>query len=174
MNSSAKVDRSVQEMWECYLAQSGEPSVTPPPTAWHFCDNQVDADACAVLALTGRKRATASSLWFFQSRRLRPPSAGDLEVVTSWNGIAQCIIRTTAVQIVRFSDVTIEHAAAEGEGDGSLAFWRTTHWEYYQRELAGTGYVPAEDMPVVLQYFEVVYPSSALVSGPMKRRRPCD
>jgi len=124
MNSSDKVDPSVQEMWERYLAQSGEPSATPSPMAWHFCDNQVDADTCAALALAGRKHATASSLWFFQSQHLRLPSVGDLEVVTSWNGIAQCIIRTTAVQIVPFSDVTNEHASAEGEGDGSLGFWR--------------------------------------------------
>lgn len=144
-------------MWEGYLAHSGRPIATPYPAPWHFCDNQVDADTCAALVLAGRKHATGSSLWFFESRGLAPPSVGDLDIVTNWRGTAQCIIRTTAVQIVRFSDVTAEHAMAEGEGDGSLEFWRNTHWEYYKRELAGTAYVPVEDMPVVCQYFELVY-----------------
>ena len=148
---------SVRRMWEGYLAHSGE-LATPPPEAWHFCDNEVDADTCALLVVAGRKRATAPSLWFFESRGLTPPVVGELNIVTNWSGVAQCIIRTTAVQIVRFSDVTVEHAMAEGEGDGSLAFWRATHWEYYKRELVGTGYVPMEDMPVVCQYFERVYP----------------
>lgn len=144
-------------MWERYLTRSGTP-ITAPPEAWHFCDNEVDADTCAVLVLAGRKRATASSLRFFESRGLPAPTVGELNIVTDWRGVAQCIIRTTAVRIVRFSDVTADHAAAEGEGDGSLAFWRAVHWEYYKRELAGTGHEPMADMLVVCQYFERVYP----------------
>jgi hypothetical protein len=57
-------------------------------------------------------------------------------------------------------DVTEEHAQLEGEGDGTLASWRATHWPYYHRELDGTRYTPAEDMPVVCQYFEVVFPGA--------------
>jgi uncharacterized protein YhfF len=155
---TTQMDSSVQRMWEDYLARSGKPIATPHPACWHFCDNQVDADNCATLVLGGRKHATASSLWFFELKGLAPPAVGDLDIVTNWRGAAQCIIRTTAVQIVRFSDVTVEHAKAEGEGDGSLEFWRNAHWEYYKRELGGTGYVPVGDMPVVCQYFELVYP----------------
>ena len=86
------------------------------------------------------------------------PAVGDLDIVTNWQGVAQCVIRTTKVDIVRFCDVTAEHAAAEGEGDGSLDFWRRVHWAYYHRELAGTTYRPAKDMPIVCQYFERVFP----------------
>jgi len=149
---------SVRHLWTNYLTRAGKPEWIPLPAAWHFCDNEVDADACAGLVLAGRKRATAPSLWFFESRGLSLPAVDDLEIVTNWNGIAQCIIRTTAVRVVRFVDVTEEHARLEGEGGGSLEFWRAAHWTYYQRELKGTGYAPAEDMPVVCQYFEVVFP----------------
>lgn len=93
-----------------------------------------------------------------ESRGLPLPAVGDLDIVTNWNGSAQCIIRTTEVAIVRFCDVTADHARAEGEGDGTLASWRATHGAYYQRELAGTKYTPAEDMPVVCQSFVVIYP----------------
>ena len=145
-------------MWRAYVTATGMPVTAPLPPSWHFCDNEVDADQCALLVLSERKRATAPSLWFFESRGLPLPAAGDFDVVTDWKGIAQCIIQTTAVSIVRFCDVTPEHAMAEGEGDGSLEFWRSIHWSYYQRELAGTGYAPVEEMPVVCQYFKRIYP----------------
>jgi uncharacterized protein YhfF len=151
------MDPSIGQIWIAYLTGSGQP-VTPPPPAWHFCDCQVDADNCETLVLSGRKRATTTSLWFFESRNLNLPAVGDLDIVTDWAGIARCIIRTTAVCIVPFCEIDLEYAAVEGEGDGSLEFWRAVHWAYYQRELSGTKYVPADDMPLVCQYFELVYP----------------
>lgn len=150
--------RTVREMWMAYLQASGMPATLPQPASWHFCDNQNDADACAKLVMSGKKRATAPSLWFFESRGLLPPGEGDLDIVTDWAGVAQCIIRTSAVSIVRFCDVSADHALAEGEDDGSLESWRRVHWAYYHRELAGTGYVVSEEMPVVCQLFERIFP----------------
>jgi uncharacterized protein YhfF len=152
------MDPSVARLWADYLTKAAVPVSTPMPAAWHFCDNESDADTCAALVLTGRKRATAPSLWFFELNGLVTPAVGQLEIVTNWKGIAQCIIRTTAVQVVPFREVTAEHARLEGEGDGSLASWQAVHWAYYQRELAGTKYLVTEDMPIVCQYFEVVFP----------------
>ena len=148
---------SVLDLWTDYLRRSGEPSSIPIPDVWHFCDNERDADECAALVLDGRKRATSPSLWFLEHHGLALPSIGKLDIVTNWKSIAQCVIRTTAVHIVRFRDVTTDHARLEGEGDGSLDSWRTVHWAYYQRELAGTKYTPTEDMPIVCQTFEVVF-----------------
>ena len=145
-------------MWLNYLRRSGQPRSTPIPEAWHFCDNELDADSCARLVLAGRKRATAPSLWFCEQHGLPPPSVGNVDIITNWAGIAQCVIRTTAVHIARFLDVTAEHARLEGEGDGSLESWRTVHWAYYLRDLEGTKYAPTADMPIVCQYFEVVFP----------------
>jgi uncharacterized protein YhfF len=149
---------SAAAMWAAYLSSVGNPVTPKVPAVWHFCDNPADADTCAALVLAGRKRATAPSKWYFESRNLPLPAVGDLDIVTDWQGNAQCIIRTTGVSVVRFCDVTAGHALAEGEGDGSLEFWRKVHWHYYHRELAGTSYVPAEDMPVVCQYFERIFP----------------
>ena len=153
-------------MWRAYrehraLGAAGAPGAElpeEPPSAWHFCDNAEDADACAALVLAGRKRATAPSRWGLEARGEPLPRPGDLHVVTDWSGVARCVIRTTAVEVVPVRDVTAAHAAAEGEGDGSLAFWRRVHRAYYERELAGTPYVPRDDMPVVCEQFEVVFP----------------
>ena len=32
------------------------------------------------------------------------------------------------------AEVTEDFAAAEGEGDGTLAYWRRVHWSYFGRE----------------------------------------
>jgi uncharacterized protein YhfF len=151
---------SVPAMWGAYLATLGNPSgvARRPLSAWHFCDNEQDADECARLVLSGLKRATAPSLWYFESRNEPLPQVGDVHVVTNWAGEAQCVIRTTQVQIVPFREVTEEHAAAEGEGDRTLAWWRRVHWGYYHRELEGTAFQPREDMPIVCERFERVFP----------------
>jgi uncharacterized protein YhfF len=151
---------SVTTMWRSYRALQGPSSDLPtePPPAWHFCDNQVDADECARLALAGRKRATAHSLWEFKASGEPLPRVGDLYIVTNWAGEAQCIRRTTAVETLPFHAITEAHAAAEGEGDGTLAWWRGAHWAYYQRELGGSGVVATPDMLIVFEHFERVFP----------------
>jgi uncharacterized protein YhfF len=151
---------SVEEMWAAFRAQLPDAAAGPQETylAWHFCDNQADADELAELALAGRKRATASPLWSYEDEHEPVPQAGDFNVITDWSGAARCIIRTTSVDIVAFDQVSAEFAATEGEGDGSLAFWREAHWAAFTRELKGIGRSPRPDMPVVCERFEVVFP----------------
>jgi uncharacterized protein YhfF len=156
--SETSVKDSVRRMWREYCAVAAMPPDTPLPPVWHFCDNRADADVCAALVRGGRKRATAPSLWGLLSRGEPLPDVGTLDLITAWDGEARAIIRTTRVVICPFSHVSADHAAAEGEGDGSLSWWRRVHLEYYSRELAETQYTVSEEMPIVCQYFELVYP----------------
>ena len=148
---------SVLDMWSNYLTSVGQrPGCTELRfQAWHFCDNQRDADELAQLVLNGTKRATAPCLWQIEDGHL--PQCGDLDVITFWSGRACCVIRTTEVEIKSFADVSPAFAACEGEGDGSLAYWRQAHWAYYARVLSRLGRVPSYDMPILCQRFERVY-----------------
>ena len=154
---------SVKRIWDDYVAHRPDPSrlSTDPPPAWHFCDNEGDANECAQLVLAGVKRATSPSLWSFESSQEALPRPGDLNIVTDWCGKAVCVIRTTKVLILPLNEITEIHAMIEGEGDGSLEWWRKAHWDYYHQELKGTGYEPQPDMPIVFQEFERVFPASA-------------
>lgn len=67
------------------------------------------------------------------------------------------MIEVEKVEIVAFNKITPEFAATEGEGDKSLEYWKKVHWDYYHRELADTKYKPTEDMPIVCEYFKVVF-----------------
>ncbi|CAA9239397.1 MAG: hypothetical protein AVDCRST_MAG42-1615 [uncultured Chthoniobacterales bacterium] len=150
---------SVEAMWRSFLHSRGETPETSQLrlSSFHFCDKEHDADLCARLVVAGVKRATSPSLWFFESRAERLPAVGDLHVITNWAGEAQCVVRTTQVEVVPFDQVTEEHAAAEGEGDGTLAWWRRVHWEYYARELSGTQFERRADMPIVCERFERIW-----------------
>lgn len=147
-------------MWADYLAQHPQGPIDVPP-AWHFCSSEADANECARLVLAGKKRATSPSLWSFESTNEVLPQVGDLNIVTDWGGKAVCIIRTIKVQILPLNEITESHAKIEGEGDCSLAWWHKEHWDYYHRELQGTGRAPRPDMPIVFQEFECVFPAGA-------------
>jgi uncharacterized protein YhfF len=125
--------------------------------AFHFDDNERSANELVELVLAGKKRATASLLWSFEQSGQGPPKAGDLSVVTDWNGIPLCVIETISTSVVAFDEVSAEFAAAEGEGDGSLDYWRRVHSEYFQRECARIGREPVAPLPVVCEHFELVY-----------------
>jgi uncharacterized protein YhfF len=127
--------------------------------AFTFGDSQSLAEELVALVLAGRKRATASALWSFEAEGKRLPRPGDLSVVTAWDGTPLCVIRSTQVQVMPFDAVPAEFAAAEGEGDGSLDFWRRAHSAYFGRQCARIGRTFRTDMPVCCEHFELVYAS---------------
>ena len=144
---------SVTKFWDRYRSTDAcAPS--EPPVAEHFCDNETDADACADLVLAGIKRATASALAAYQEDCEPLPSAGKLTIVTNWAGEAKALVRTCAVTIRRFDDVPAEFAILEGEGDGTLTWWRNTHRAFWARTLPG--HIIGNDLLVVCEEFELV------------------
>ncbi|MBL8967796.1 MAG: amino acid racemase [Spirochaetaceae bacterium] len=125
--------------------------------AWHFCADEKNADELGRLVLAGKKRATASSLRAVEAEGEALPSPGDYSVITDWKGRGLCVIETTKVEVKSFGRVDAEFAAREGEGDGSLAFWRSAHREAFGAEHAALGLPFGEATPVVLEDFEVVF-----------------
>ena len=104
----------------------------------------------------GRKRAGTSLLWAMEAEGEPPPRAGDIEIVLDHRNRPALITRVVNVEVVQFSEVTPEYAAIEGEGDGSLEYWRDGHWAFFGRECARIGREPSESMPVVCSVFEVL------------------
>jgi len=125
--------------------------------SFYFCDNQKDADECAELVLQGIKRATASSLWWYELNNEKLPKPGYCYIVTNWEGEALCVIEIEKVEITKFNQITAEFAEIEGEGDKSLDYWKKVHWDYYHRELANSEFTPSQDMEIVCEYFKVIY-----------------
>lgn len=147
----------LQAYWQAFAATWPEDPTPRFFEAFHFDDNEPSANELAHLVLAGRKRASAGLVWSFEAAGMPLPRVGDLSVVTDWQGAPVRIIETRQVDIVPFNEVSAGFAATEGEGDGSLAFWRRAHQAYFERECGRLGRLPAPGMPVVCERFEVVY-----------------
>ena len=154
------INKSVLEMWEKYLRSIGEDPEGTDLTyeSWYFCDNEEDANELAQLVLEGTKRATASLYRSYEFENEKVPEVGQHVIITDWNGIAKCIIKSSKVTILPFRDITEEHARIEGEGDKSLKYWREGHIRFFTRECQVMGLEFNEDMLVVFEEFKVVYP----------------
>ncbi len=115
---------SVKKMWEDYLTSIGESIISTNKNyaSWYFCDNEKSANNLAKLVREGIKRGTSSLHHLYEVDNEELPMADDYSVITDWNGIAQCIIKTEKVTILPFKDVNEEHAKKEGEGDKSLKY----------------------------------------------------
>jgi uncharacterized protein YhfF len=151
------IPSSIAVFWGAFCAEVGQDCSDRFFEAFHFDDNESDANELATLVLAGVKRATASLVWSFEKDGRSPPKPGALSVVTYWDGVPACVIETLEVEILPFEQVGAEFAASEGEGDGSLAYWRRVHWAYFGRECARVGRKPSLVMPVACERFSVLY-----------------
>lgn len=148
---------SATELWKTFTEEHPWYQGRQEPPAGYFGASEDVADACVHLVLQGRKRSTSHSLLGLQLRGEPLPKIGDLNIVTDWAGNAHCIVRTTKVRLKPFFGITAEYARLEGEGDGSLEYWRRVHWDYYTEELEAFGKKPTESMIVVCEEFEKIY-----------------
>jgi uncharacterized protein YhfF len=151
---------SATELWNAFTGEFPEYLGRQEPPAGHFGASEEVADACVRLVLQGRKRSTSHSLLGLQHRGEPLPKIGDLNIVTDWAGKAHCIVRTTKVRLKPFFSISREDSLLEGEGDGSLDYWRRVHWDFYTEELEAFGKKPAESMIVVCEEFEKIYERS--------------
>ena len=114
--------------------------------------------SASLLALIrqGRKRAGTSLLWGIEADDDMLPEVGQVEIVVDHMNEPALVTRITEVHIVPYGEVTAGYAAIEGEGDGSLEYWRKAHWAFFSRECRRIGREPTDSMPVVCSVFEVL------------------
>ncbi|MDM0074886.1 ASCH domain-containing protein [Variovorax sp. J2P1-59] len=160
------IPSSIATFWDAFCAEAGKDASARFFEAFHFDDNEADANALADLVLAGVKRATASLVWSFENQGRSPPQPGALSVVTYWDGKPACVIETLEVEVLPFDQVSAGFAASEGEGDGTLDYWRRVHWAYFGRECTRLGREPSQAMPVACERFRVLYTATGLKVRP--------
>jgi uncharacterized protein YhfF len=125
--------------------------------AFAFGDDPALQDELVTLVLRGSKRATAMLVLEHEVGGDPMPVEGGHSVVLDGAGRPRCVIRTTEVRVVPFRDVDPAFAHDEGEGDRTLASWRENHRSYFGRACDRLGRTFAEDLPVVLERFDLVW-----------------
>lgn len=148
----------VKTIWSAFSSQAGGIPEDRFYEAFSFGDSPSMANELGQLVLAGIKRATAGSVWSYESSGKGIPKPGDFSVVTDAMNVPLCIIETIQVDIAPFNAATEEFAAVEGEGDGSLNYWRQSHFEYFTRECAQSGRSFSSEMLLAYERFRVVYP----------------
>lgn len=108
----------------------------PGASFWAFGDSAPMADELGALGGGGIKTASAAR-WRPTGRTQRRCALATTVWVLDGRERPLAIIRTTALRLLRFCDVTAEMAAKEGEGDLSLAYWRAAYRAFFER--AGHG-----------------------------------
>jgi uncharacterized protein YhfF len=147
--------------WQAFASTQKVDPTSRFSEVFFFDDNEPSANELATLVLSGIKRATAALLWAHEQENEPVPKPGDLSIVTKFDGEPVCVIETRRVEVVAFEDVTDEFAATEGEGDGSLEYWRRVHDAFFERECRRLQREPSSRMPVVCERFEVVFRGAA-------------
>ena len=151
--------RQVDAFWAAFQAATGHDGA--PAAVYPFGDSVELAEELLALILAGRKQATADLAMFYDVEGETVPKPGDHAIVLDGAGRPCCVIRTTDVDIVPYGDVTAEFAAAEGEGDLSLDYWRQAHWDYYTRWLEPRGLTMRQDYLIVCERFVLIWAAAA-------------
>ncbi|WP_297793823.1 ASCH domain-containing protein [uncultured Eudoraea sp.] len=148
---------SARNLWGDYLDKHLEYAFSHEPKVSKLGENEKEVKELLKLVLSGKKRAMSHSLLGLQYREEPLPRIGDFTVLTDWHGDAKCVLRTVAVRLKPFFSIRESYSKVEGEGDLSLAYWKTKHWAHYTKELEAFGRVPRESMIIVCEYFEKVF-----------------
>jgi uncharacterized protein YhfF len=137
----APLSDAAAALWRAYVAHlpADHRHRAARVTAFSFGDSAALADELATLVVAGKKRATASLPIQFESEGVARPAAGDVSIVMRGDRTPVGIIETTDIRLTPFGEVDAEFAATEGEGDGSLAYWREAHTNFFGRVVARLG-----------------------------------
>ncbi len=113
-------------------------------------------DHVTQLAIDETKRATAHLAMDFEINGVERRQAGDYWVILWENMAPACLLKMVKVEVRPFNQVDAAFAAREGEGDGSLAYWSRIHEDYFKLQLGVWGREWRNDLPVVLESFDLV------------------
>ena len=121
-----------------------------------YGDSEALSHELLSLIRSGRKRAGTGLLWALEAEGAAMPHEGDIEIVLDHRNNPALVTQLQQVYVVPYNEVTAEYAAIEGEGDGSLEYWRKAHWAFFSRECSRIRRTPSEDMPVVCSVFSLL------------------
>lgn len=153
-------DYEVETFWKAYLATLPERHPhrsLNTPAAWSFGNSSEMADELGVLVQHGTKTATCSLLWEHETDGQPLPQVGELSIILDGVGLPLCLIETVQVEIKPYGLVDESFAAAEGEGDRSLAYWQDAHRRYFSPYCSSIGRPFDKNTPLVCERFRLLY-----------------
>ncbi len=112
---------------------------------WKF---GIDNDKLIELVLSNKKRATSSL--YIDATKL--PIIGEKSIICYDNDSIACTVKIIDYKIMKFNEITEEYAKLEGEGDLSLDYWKSVHYDFFKSIDSSFN----EDSKIIIEIFEMV------------------
>ena len=107
------------------------------------------------LILANDKTGTFTLPWIIEHTNQPEPQAGDPIILIDFDGKPRLLIRLTQIYRISFGKITAEDIALDGSPVRSLEIWRPLHTNYWNAMLSPFGLKVHEDMPVLVEAFEL-------------------
>lgn len=124
---------------------------------WIGLDDESTEQIFSLIA-SGDKNGTFTLPWIIERTDQPQPAVGDCIILIAFDGTPRQLVRLTDVQRVNFGDITAAHTAIDGSPVRALEVWKPLHTQYWNGMLAPWSMTVAEDMPVLIEPFELLYP----------------
>lgn len=107
--------------------------------------------------------------WYFEKTKQPLPKPGDFIMLVDFDGAPQALVRTSRLESRTWATITEDDIAIDGPTMRTMSAWKKVHFEHWTRQLTGTGRSIVDDMPVLVERFDLVYATEApyyLPAGP--------
>jgi len=148
--------KEILDYWERFKQETGV--VAELTDAFGMGDSPGLMQELLELVLEGKKRASTTLVREMEAEGWPEPREGEYNILLDGEGKPAAVIVTVSARRARFREVDAEHAYWEGEMERTLESYRREHVKYYGRRGEALGFEFSEDMEVILERFEVVYP----------------
>jgi uncharacterized protein YhfF len=118
-------------------------------------------DQLVAAILDGSKTSTTALVVDYEHEGESLPEVGSRSVVIDSDDRPVAVIEVTGVRVVPLADVDLAHVVDEGEGDTSVAQWRSSHERFWHGEemraaLEDPEFTVDDATPAVLQRFRLI------------------
>lgn len=129
---------------------------TDVETRWIGLDEET-TEQIIDLIRSGDKTGTFSLPWIIERTQQRTPFVGQHIVLVDMTGRPRLLVRLTEVRKAIFGQVDATHTSVDGTPVRDPAVWKPLHEQYWGAMLAPHGLHVSDDMPFLIEEFEVVY-----------------
>ena len=108
--------------------------------------------------LRGEKRGTFSLPWLHALNTSAAPRVGDYVILVDYDGKPGALVTTRRLENVTYDTLSGDHTSVDGPRMRDPAVWKGVHQPLWTKQLAAAGLQFSNDMPVVVEHFELLHP----------------
>ena len=147
-------------MWDSYTQSNPSISKDSMPNSWHFHNNKKDANRLTELTLNGKKTTSSGLYAQYQESNTALSKVGTKHIITDFDGKARAIIQIKKVDTIPFNKISKTYAEKDmGTPIEPLKKWKKAHLDYFTSVLEANGKKPTEEMLIVCEWFETIWPT---------------